>query len=430
MPRTRRSSAVTPAAARQQVPLAGHADLPADPLPPSQPTRRRTVASNAQAIDSMGLQLFNMSQMLERISGKMGVGSEDTAINDSLQAPARADVPAPGVAAPAYPPPAPAAQPPPHIAPTHFPTSFPQNNSFIQPRHGVPNAGHVPHMPHVDITVPPPHTQGSFFPFVPTQAPPPHAPRVGFHPLGTASAQTPFRDLPTSLQDLEDIPGLQDGVAHLLSTTLAPLSNITGKKLYAHSFIKRGNKRARTTLGDLSLAEYNTGFIKLMNSNNVSQSDRPHMFTHLAHINEDAAAYEWQDVRYWSEEVCALVAEGTISWDDRYTVDSMRLKFSQKNRKVGGTADQATRDGDRLDHFHVDMTSEVRAAKPAPPCRSFNNGTCTSKTHHVSNGFRHLHVCAFCIYHKCSPLPHPEKECCSKLFKKTKPRDSESGFGK
>ena len=423
MPRTRRGSAVTPASATaRQHPLpATSNDFSIDSLAGPQPPKHRTVASNAQAIDSMGLQLLNMSQLLEKISGKIGVDSSD----DSHQHP----------------------QPTPHVsyAPEPVPMATPAMVAPLAPLHppGAPahpnvNLSHVNPSCHTAAhpnMASPAHAydnmfnQNSMFPLPATSSA--HQPRrQQFDPLGSVRAQTPFRELPTSLQDLEDIPGLQDGVAHLLSTTLAPLSNITGKKLYAHSFVKRGTRRARTTLGDLSLAEYNTGFIKLLNSNNVSPVDRPFMFTHLSHINEDASTYEWDDVRYWSEEVCALVAEGNMSWDDRYNIDLMRLKFSQKNRKPREGVDATPRDRVGGDQFSIEMTAEVRAAKPAPPCRAFNSGSCTSKTHHVSNGFRHLHICAFCMYHKCAPLPHPEKECCSKQFKKRHPKDSESGFGK
>ena len=410
MPRTRRSSALAPATpaatARHHVP-ATPTDSISDAPSGSQMPKRRTVASNAKAIDTMGLQLLNMTQILEKISGRMGMDSDtsqqpthvhegDSQPLQPVPPPARAypTVSQPLVPGPSHPPGAPA-------YPLHVP-------NLAQPPHA-----HAVH----PIDQLPRHSKShnTLFLFATSQpAQPAH--HQQFDPLGSATAQTPFRDLPTSLQDLEDIPGLQDSVAHLLSTTLAPLSNITGKKLYAHSFVKRGSKRARTTLGDLSLPEYNTGFIKLLNSNNVSPADRPYMFTHLAHINEDAATYEWQDVRYWSEEVCALVAEASMTWDDRYNIDLMRLKFSQKNRRSREvTARGQTR--------FTWTCPQVRAAKPAPPCRAYNNAPAPVRAI--------MPQTASAIYtYKCAPLPHPEKECCSKQFKKKQTRDTESGFGK
>ena len=126
------------------------------------------------------------------------------------------------------------------------------------------------------------HTSGSSV--FPPHAVTPH--QMRFDPLGAASARSDRLELPTSLHEFEGASELHDRVAHLVSHTLAPLTSYTGKKLFAYSYVKRGFKKASTTLGDLSLAEYN--FVKLINSSVTSPADRPYMFQHLGNINEDA----------------------------------------------------------------------------------------------------------------------------------------------
>ena len=145
-------------------------------------------------------------------------------------------------------------------------------------------------------------------------------------------------------------------------------------------------KRTKTNLGELTLAEYNLGFMRLMNSQLMDPADRPHMFRHIHNVNEDAISYEWQGVRSWSEEVCHLGGESIITWDDYYTIDLARLKLSQQNR-CKSSADQQDQG---LWESLQDITSEVMAARQAPPCRHFNGIGCTSKTHHVFNGFRYF----------------------------------------
>ena len=81
---------------------------------------------------------------------------------------------------------------------------------------------------------------------------------------------------------------------------MAPL-HLSGKKMYPHSYIKRGPKKAKTTLGELTLAEYNLGFIKLINSQDVDPLDRPYIqHQHLEHVNNDTIIYPFSDVRAWS----------------------------------------------------------------------------------------------------------------------------------
>ena len=79
-------------------------------------------------------------------------------------------------------------------------------------------------------------------------------------------------------------------MAQIVSADLA-LPHLSSKKLFAHSFVRRGAKKSKTTLGELTLAEYNIGFIRLMNSRDTDVADRPYMFQHLENVNEDATTY-------------------------------------------------------------------------------------------------------------------------------------------
>ena len=160
-----------------------------------------------------------------------------------------------------------------------------------------------------------------------------------FDPLGAASARSDRLELPTSQHKFEGASELHDRVAHLVSHTLAPLTSYTGKKLFAYSYVKRGFEKASTTLGDLSLAEYNFGFVKLINSSVTSPADRPYMFQHLGNINEDAISYEWAGVRKWSKDICISVAEGNLSWSDQFTIDLARLKYPQDTKLTKRAAD-------------------------------------------------------------------------------------------
>ena len=297
MPRTRRSQPVPASAMPGSAPAP-----PAGPDPPAtlsqdhpQPPKRRTVATNSLAIDSMGGQLYTMSQILERISDRVGVDSSP--------------VPAPAVPV-TQATPAPAPTPPQVHSATCPPdfisrpvTPFQDPQAWLYP----PHPSRVRHA-----------TEGQMFDsvnnssFPMTQNPgipaasyhpayPPHHPQSD--PLSAATASRPRFDFPATLQDLEEGGDIDSTVTQLLTHTLAPLAAVSGRKIHACSFVKRGSKKTRTNLGELTLAEYNTGFIKLMNSSKVAPTDKPFMFRHLGQLNEDAMHYQWSGVRRWSEEV-------------------------------------------------------------------------------------------------------------------------------
>ena len=229
-------------------------------------------------------------------------------------------------------------------------------------------------------------------------------------PLGQSLAQNRYREDLAPLHELDD----QDD------------------SLFAHYYIRRGSKKTRTTLGELTIPEYNFGFISLMNSQDTFDHDKPFMFRHLSHVNEDAAAYAWPDVRRWSEEVCLLVADGTYTWDDEYRIDLLRLKLSQKNGLTNPTRESRFPDPtrDSKDSF-LDLSPELKAARPAPPCRAYNAGSCSFNDHHVANGLRQLHICSYCIAQKCVPFPHSKDKCKSKMFMANRmPKGKEElGFG-
>ena len=212
------------------------------------------------------------------------------------------------------------------------------------------------------------------------------------------------------------------------------MAHATGKKLFAHSFIARGLRRTRTTLGDLSIPEYNTGFIRLINHPDTPQASKPYMFRHLEYLNEDAVNYEWADVRAWSEELCTLVAEGDLFWTDEYRTDRLRLSISQgQGRKKPGATSNAQakepREGASGDIIYP-LSNELRAAKPGPPCKNYNAGMCSFQADHVTNGYRQLHICAHCLSAKCLFWPHAEKGCRTKDFNKRRTEQATSGFGK
>ena len=372
--------------------------LSPDPAPRPAP-KRRTIADNAKAIESMETKLNDMSNILLRISDNMLPPQHPAdpllgAGGDARPAPAATAVTPPQPAGPAY-------------------------------NHGRHYTGYVDRAPAPPGPARPRHTSAAAgHPYGR-----PDRPADGRSPLDPLNARLPpqSRYYSQNLHDLEDSEELQERMAHLLTPILAPL-HTTGKNTYAHSHVVRGVKKTKTNLGELTLAEYNYGFIRLMNTRDTPTSDRSHMFKHLEAVNQDAASYEWVDVRHWSEEVCSLISVGDLTWDNSYQIDLLRLKFSQMRRGAGAQGERTNAEPGALDAL-VDIPADVRAARPAPPCRHYNSGTCTHATHHVQNGYRYLHICSFCILHKCSYFPHSEKDCRSKDYKKKNPKEKDPGLG-
>ena len=342
-------------------------------------SKKATVADNARAIDNMGVQIAGIHELLATISERIPTptGQQD----EHVASPARPGRP----------------------AADHYTSFYGEEDFPPQPLRPSPRRRHQTDAAEAagyDRMHRLRHTSNPYS----SQRPRARVQRVPNH-----------HQLPMNLRDLQDTQDLQGQVANLISANMAPVSG-NGRKLFAHSYVQRGTKRTKTGLGELSLSEYNMGFIRLMNSNDTDPADLPHMLNHLEQINQDATSYSWNGVRFWSEEVLSTIAEGEWSWEDTYKIDLLRISLSQRTT-IGEASGNHKSDSNTLDTLS-DITPEVRAARPAPPCRHYNNSTCTSKTHHIVNGYRYLHICSHCIYHKCAYMPHPDKDCRSKDYKK------------
>ena len=411
-PRRRRQLTPSPAVSQPAPPTSpgsssDAANTDSFPAPPA--AKRRTVADNAKDINDMKGQLVSMTSLLRTISEKMS----------SNQTPVEA-LPSQQVS-----------QPPlstPHVPDTDHDTyDYPLPLPISHPtrptrsRHASINPPSHPYSSQQWLRT----TRRQDEMTTPTE------------PLASTSARNHYREMGGQLNGLNDHEDLQARVAHLVTSSLAPLGNPQGKRLFPHFYVKRGAKRTNTSLGELSLPEFNFGFLSLMNASDVFDHDKPFMLKHLYCLNEDAMVYEWSGVRGWSEEVCARIAGGTLTWDDDYKIDLLRLKLSQQ-RRVAAYRDSGSADHrDRAPNSQlIDMPMEVRAAKPGPPCRAFNAGNCPSSDHHTYMGYRRLHVCSHCILQKCTLLPHSKEKCKSKLYAPTEkpdraPKSKDGpGFGK
>ena len=126
------------------------------------------------------------------------------------------------------------------------------------------------------------------------------------------------------------------------------------------------------------------------------------------------------------------MAEGKLRWSDEYRLDILRLKMSQRHPKSDSAPSVSLpkeRKDPSLGDIQYPLSADLRAAKPGPPCKHFNNGSCSHNADHVTNGYRQLHVCAHCLSAKCLFWPHPEKGCRSKDFNK-KRAEQGAGFGR
>ena len=141
---------------------------------------------------------------------------------------------------------------------------------------------------------------------------------------------------PECVTDLEDDDDLQQRVTKMLMANLATApKNTKGKAMYAYNHIFRGDKKVKAEMGELSIAEYNYGFKKMVAEKGIQPRDKVWMLNHLHEVNQDAMTYDWRNVRIWSEGVCKSIEDRDYGCKDQYTIDRERQRVSQKGSSDG-----------------------------------------------------------------------------------------------
>ena len=98
---------------------------------------------------------------------------------------------------------------------------------------------------------------------------------------------------------------------------------------------------------------------------------------HLEQVNEDAMSYTIKNVIHWSEEVCKRIFDDHtgkgINWLSATLIEHLQVQR--------GAADGAA--GGEESGWSLPMSSEIKSVIPAPLCRAYNFGSCTSKGDHT-----------------------------------------------
>lgn len=261
------------------------------------------------------------------------------------------------------------------------------------------------HMFNFQFNQPPPRLP-AFATQMPAQAQAMPAQPFGYHQHPRPRHNATIR----SAADLSHSEEIANTIAKAL--TQPQVVNPGGK--YPHSYIVRGPKRLKTGLAELKLEEYLWGLYELIRETPDPMLKAPITY-HFEQVLQDSLAWNWEDVRAWSEEVFSRVITGKLSWGDRYDIDRLQTDYSHKHplterhntASAGGNAQ-------RERGLNLSLPSQVVQKRPGPPCKLYNQKSCNQATHHTYNGYRQVHVCSFCLWHKCLFLEHPEADCNAK----------------
>lgn len=230
-----------------------------------------------------------------------------------------------------------------------------------------------------------------------------------------------FNDLPTSAANFPNDPQLEAQVQNVLMNTASTLAKGNSQSgVFPHNYVRRGPEQKRMGLNSLTAIEYIGGIFKIIKDPAVPSKIKPHLYSHMEELVEDAADYDWQTaVRPWSEEIFTLIAEGRLpqGWESHTKIQMLRMTISRAS--TAKLSNQAA-----YQSGSYPRTRQPTAAAGAPPNESLKGGSpcinynspqgCSFQSGHFISGKKVLHICAFCLWNSATPHPHPECYCRNK----------------
>ena len=233
---------------------------------------------------------------------------------------------------------------------------------------------------------------------------------------------------------LDPEPEIDDQVRAILETTANRLATKGKKKGFPHSYVFRGEKKDRTSLGELTLSEHCWGLIRVIEDATLPPEDKPFLVSHLDAVLEDAREFPWENVRRWSEEVFSLISESRLKggWSNETKIELLRMSISRKYTQEGKPSttnpsnQSSTRSGATTTRAAPQQQDHL---KGGPPCKDYNNNNCSLQSGHLVDGVKRPHICSYCLTNLSLVHQHSEKDCRIKQKKTSdqKPRQTQ-GF--
>lgn len=225
---------------------------------------------------------------------------------------------------------------------------------------------------------------------------------------------TPFH-LPMSVADINKDSSLEAQVQQVLLNTASTLSKgnqNTG--FYPHIYVVRGPEQKKLGLNSLTILEYLHGILRMIKDQAVPSNIKPHLYSHLEEVIEDARVYDWATaVRPWSEEIFSLVANGSLpeGWASHQKIQMLRMTMSRAStaRISSNPSSYNYAQGQNKPRSANNTNDNLRGGTP---CIDFNSQHgCQLQSGHINNRRKVIHICAFCLWHSAAAYPHPECYC-------------------
>ena len=225
----------------------------------------------------------------------------------------------------------------------------------------------------------------------------------------TAAAPKPTHAMTSAEAD----PDIDDQVRTILESTVGHLAVKGKKKGFPHTYVYRGDKKERTNLGELNISEYCWGLMRVIEDQSLPAEDKPFLVAHLDAILEDSREFPWKNVRRWSEEIFSLVSEKRIKggWSNENRIEMLRMSISRRYGQ-GPSNSQASLDETKKGSQTAKTSGQPQEhLRGGPPCKDFNNTSCSLQSCHMVDSVRRPHICNYCLINLSSIHTHAEKEC-------------------
>ena len=125
------------------------------------------------------------------------------------------------------------------------------------------------------------------------------------------------------------------------AVTLPKRPKNKGLTFLPHTFITRGDSRAKIQPGEATWPEYIVAIYKIMSHSEVDKEWIPHLRDHILQIAKLALTHDWETCRRWSEKVFYLISLGELGgWEDKEQIKDLKRDTADLGNRVKASVPQ------------------------------------------------------------------------------------------
>ena len=169
---------------------------------------------------------------------------------------------------------------------------------------------------------------------------------------------------------------------------------------WPQEYVLAGARKERVQYDQLSMAQWVTGFCRIMKEEHDLQN-RNSMLDYIIALFEDVQDFSWDSARASHAILLCRMEQGEVkNYTETDKLDRIRRANAQRHPAPSSASSNSKKQNQKTNR--------------SMPCTYYNQGSCSYSRTHDTKGVTYKHICSSCFASGGKVYSHPENECRNK----------------